>query len=70
MAADQIIRAKMHRLEELRKYQAYYGPNTPYPVVVEINDLESEVRQLLAARQAKVAQKRKKSTVSKKKPAR
>lgn len=62
MAADQIIRAKIHRLEELRKYQAYYGPNTPYPVVVEINDLEQEIRQLLAARQAQAAQKAKRKT--------
>ena len=73
MAADQIIRAKMHRLEELRKYQAYYGPNTPYPVVMEINDLELEVRQLLAARQAHQSQivkkKKKSATTPKKSPA-
>jgi hypothetical protein len=47
MSADEIIQAKLYRLEELRKYQAYYGPNTPYPVVVEINDLEAELRQIM-----------------------
>ncbi len=49
MLADEIIQAKLYRLEELRKYLAYYGPNTPYPVVVEINDLEAELRQIMGA---------------------
>ena len=48
-SSNELIRAKIYRLEELRKYQAYYGPNTPYPVVVEINDLELELRRLLDA---------------------
>ncbi len=47
MSAEEKIRAKLFRLEELRKYQSYYGPNTPYPVVLEINDLEIELRRLL-----------------------
>ena len=36
MSIDELIEAKLYRLEELRKYQSYYGPNTPYPVIVEI----------------------------------
>ncbi len=47
MSPEEIIQAKVYRLEELRKYQSYYGPNTPYPVIVEINDLEAELRQRL-----------------------
>ncbi|MBN1217764.1 MAG: hypothetical protein JXM69_02455 [Anaerolineae bacterium] len=47
MSVDEIIQAKIYRLQELKKYQSYYGPNTPYPVVVEINELEAELRQLL-----------------------
>jgi hypothetical protein len=49
MSVDEIIQAKIYRLEELRKYQSYYGPNTPYPVIVEINDLETELQRLLGA---------------------
>lgn len=49
MAVDELIQAKMYRLEELKKYQAYYGPNTPYPVIIEINDLEAELQQLTRA---------------------
>ena len=64
MSTNQLIQAKVHRLEELRKYQAYYGPNTPYPVVVEINDLEIEVQRLLAAKQAAGAKGRKKTASS------
>ena len=47
MSVDELIQAKMYRLEELKKYQSYYGPNTPYPVIVEINDLEVELQQML-----------------------
>lgn len=50
MSIDEIIQAKIYRLEELRKYQSYYGPNTPYPVIVEINDLETELRRLLSTK--------------------
>lgn len=49
MSAEEMIQAKIYRLEQLRKYQAYYGPNTPYPVVAEINRLEAELRQTLQA---------------------
>ena len=49
MSVDELTRAKMYRLEELRKYQAHYGPNTPYPVIVEINKLETELRRSLQA---------------------
>lgn len=64
MPVEELIRAKIYRLEELRKYQAYYGPNTPYPVVIEINDLEQELRRLLAAgtTRPQSAAKKKKST--------
>ena len=50
MSIDEIIQAKTYRLQELRKYQSYYGPNTPYPVIVEINEIESELRQLLGTK--------------------
>ena len=43
------IQQKIHRLETLRRYQAYYGPNTPYQMVAEINQLETEVRRILQA---------------------
>ena len=73
MLADEIIQAKIYRLEELRKYQSYYGPNTPYPVVVEINELEVELRQLLGGQETRptpVAKKRgKKKGKSRKAPA-
>jgi hypothetical protein len=61
MSVDEIIQVKIYRLEELRKYQSYYGPNTPYPVVVEINELEAELQRLLGAQQTRptsVARKR------------
>jgi hypothetical protein len=48
MSTDELIKAKFYRLEELKKYQSYYGPNTPYPVILEINDLEAELRQLMS----------------------
>lgn len=60
MTADNLIQAKVYRLEELRKYQSYYGPNTPYPVVLEINELEAEVQRLTQARLARLNQARKK----------
>jgi hypothetical protein len=43
------IQQRIHRLETLRRYQAYYGPNTPYQIIAEINQLEVEVRGLLQA---------------------
>jgi hypothetical protein len=67
MATEPLIRAKIHRLEELRKYQAYYGPNTPYPVIVEINDLELELRRLLAAEPSRAKATAKKGAKKKKK---
>ena len=66
MSRDELIEARLYRLEELRKYQSYYGPNTPYPVIAEINDLEAELRQLLQAAPSQPRRTRKK----KKKPAR
>ncbi len=72
VSADEMIRAKIYRLEELRKYQSYYGPNTPYPVIVEINDLEQELRRLLNAgptRPRKVNKRQKKRAKTTKKPA-
>ena len=47
MSVDEIVQVKIYRLQELRKYQSYYGPNTSYPVVLEINELETELRQML-----------------------
>lgn len=47
MSIEQIIQDKMARLQELRQYQAHYGPYTPYPIIVEINQLESELGHLL-----------------------
>ena len=61
-SVDDLIRSKIYRLEELRKYQAYYGPNTPYPVIVEINDLELELRRLLNAGPTRANKSAKKST--------
>ncbi len=67
MAVDKLIQAKMYRLEELKKYQAYYGPNTPYPVIVEINDLEAELQRLTKADKTRATPPVKKSTRKKKK---
>jgi hypothetical protein len=61
------IKAKLHRLEELRKYQSYYGPHTPYPVIVEINDLEVELQQLQQAKANRPVQPVKKKVLKKKK---
>jgi hypothetical protein len=47
MSTEQIIHQKMARLQTLRQYQTYYGPHTPYPVILEINQLETELGQLL-----------------------
>ncbi len=67
MSVDEILQEKIYRLDELKKYQSYYGPNTPYPVIVEINELEAEIRQLLqnnTTRPTKAVKKKKKrSTV-------
>lgn len=49
MSMEQIIQAKMARLQELKQYQAYYGSYTPYPIVLEINQLEAELGRLLRA---------------------
>ena len=49
MSIGRQIQEKIYRLETLRKYQAYYGPNTPYQVVAEINQLEVELRRMLQA---------------------
>jgi hypothetical protein len=65
MSADEMIQAKIGRLEELRKYQAYYGPNTPYPVVLEINDLEIELRRQLGAQSTRPTRAVKKSAKKK-----
>ncbi|HXV42453.1 MAG TPA: hypothetical protein VEC96_05290 [Anaerolineae bacterium] len=67
MSVDELIQAKMYRLEELKKYQSYYGPITPYPVVVEINDLETELKQLLRPAKTHSSQVVKKKVVKKKK---
>lgn len=67
MAVDELIQAKMYRLEELKKYQAYYGPNTPYPVIVEINDLEAELQRLTRAEKTRSTPPVKRSTSKKKK---
>jgi len=49
MSNGRHIQEKLHRLETLRRYQAYYGPNTPYQIVAEINQLEVELRRMLQA---------------------
>ncbi len=49
MSIDRHLQEKIYRLETLRKYQAYYGPNTPYQIVAEINQLEAELRRMLKA---------------------
>jgi hypothetical protein len=67
MPKNQQIQAKLHRLEELKKYQSYYGPNTPYPVVLEINDLETELQRLLAAHLTSTPPPVKKKVVKQKK---
>src|SRR6185436_16878867 len=65
MSVDELIQAKMYRLEELKKYQSYYGPNTPYPVIVEINDLEVELQQMLRLDKMRSTRVVKKKTVKK-----
>ncbi|MBE7553817.1 MAG: hypothetical protein HS126_22350 [Anaerolineales bacterium] len=67
MSVDELIQAKMYRLEELKKYQAYYGPNTPYPVAVEINDLETELQRMVKADKTRATPPVKKKVVKKKK---
>lgn len=67
MSADELIQAKLYRLEELRKYQSYYGPNTPYPVILEINDLEVELQRLLQNKATRSTPATKKKVVKKKK---
>ena len=49
MSTNRHIQEQIHRLATLRKYQAYYGPNTPYQIVAEINQLEAELRRMLEA---------------------
>lgn len=49
MSIDYHVQQKIYRLETLRRYQAYYGPNTPYQIVAEINQLEAELRRMLEA---------------------
>ncbi len=51
---DELIASRMARLQELRQYQAHYGPHTPYPIVLEINQLEGELGHLLRTRQAQI----------------
>lgn len=65
MSVDELIQAKMYRLEELKKYQSYYGPNIPYPVIVEINDLEVELQQMLRLDKMRSTRVVKKKTVKK-----
>ncbi len=47
MSTEELIQIRMSRLQELRQYQAHYGPHTPYPVIIEINQLEAELGHLL-----------------------
>lgn len=54
MSIDYQVQQKIYRLETLRRYQAYYGPNTPYQIVAEINMLEGELRRMLQAELTKV----------------
>lgn len=49
MSIDRHLQEKIYRLETLRKYQAYYGPNTPQQIMAEINQLEAELRRMLKA---------------------
>lgn len=67
MSVDELIQAKIYRLEELKKYQAYYGPNTPYPVIIEINDLEAELQRMVKADKTRSTPPVKKKVVKKKK---
>jgi hypothetical protein len=68
---DELVQAKIYRLEELRKYQAHYGPNTPYPIIVEINNLEEELRRMLQAGSTRPTRAvKKKKPAKKKQPAR
>ncbi len=57
MSFDQQLQEKIYRLETLRKYQAYYGTNTPYQIIVEINQLEAELRRMLQADVTRRSQK-------------
>lgn len=66
MSENELIQAKLFRLDELKKYQSYYGPITPYPVIVEINDLEAEIQRLLAANHTRSGRVAKKKSIKKK----
>lgn len=57
MSFNRHLQEKIYRLETLRKYQAYYGPNTPFQIVSEINQLEVDLRKMLKADVTRRAQK-------------
>lgn len=65
MSIDHHVQQRIYRLETLRRYQSYYGPNTPYQIVAEINQLEAELRRMLEADLTRPAQpvKKKKAKV-------
>ena len=56
MSIDHHVQQRIYRLETLRRYQSYYGPNTPYQIVAEINQLEAELRRMLEADLTRPAQ--------------
>ncbi len=57
MSFNRHLQEKIYRLETLRKYQVYYGPNTPFQIITEINQLEVELRRMLKADVTRRAQK-------------
>jgi hypothetical protein len=67
MSVDELIQAKLIRLEELKKYQSYYGPNTPLPIIAEINNLEAELQRMVRADKTRSTRVIKKKVVKKNK---
>ncbi|MDM8528776.1 hypothetical protein QUF58_11290 [Anaerolineales bacterium HSG24] len=58
MSTEPIIQQKMARLQTLRQYQSYYGPHTPYPVILEINQLEKELGHILRANNTSITDRK------------
>jgi hypothetical protein len=69
MSIDRHLQEKIYRLETLRKYQVYYGPNTPHQIIAEINQLEVELRRMLKADVTRPTPAAPRNTAPKQRPA-
>lgn len=53
MSSQESIQVQLNRLEHLKRYQAYYGPNTPLPVITEIRQIEADLQRQMGAKQTR-----------------